>query len=566
MSCFRRWFIAGVLTLSVWLAFPPAVHAKASDWKDVQGTTFRGEPTEILGPFAVFRTGSDKGRRVLLRAFSEEECLRLHAEISTRPPRAASLAAAKGEATGELVGNVRVVQDGELVPADLADRPEPELLMLLAGSHNDGDGWFMAGNMNLFFRRLQRSYPGLMEGVFLGTRHDVKQHHSIAVNTGMPWLVSDLLAQETMNTINRYLPKQGANVVLVSRQGVPLVATRAGEAAGVRAFFAQISELLWQIDPANPAGWPDRLHYLNATRPAEFIRSKTDPVLVGDPLRPEGVRKYGVKRVVARLMVDADGKVTPKLLASSRGVPPELVAPLTDALAGAVVAPGIEQGRPVAGTLDYLLEVPPADPVREAEQNWFGSYSYPVLAINDWLVLRPIQVSEQDFESSVVGGNPEGTVILNAPEVNTGKVTGRAQMSAFNSDWFAADGADSVRPKAGDRQQIGEKTVLTWEKVRSVDGLVDMQSGAPKDHTVGYAWTEFASPRDTEAWLGIGSDDGVKIWLNGELVHSHWVRRPSRIDDDLVPLRLKKGPNRMLIKIQNATDSWNFIYQLRLKP
>ena len=83
---------------------------------------------------------------------------------------------------------------------------------------------------------------------------------------------------------------------------------------------------------------------------------------------------------------------------------------------------------------------------------------------------------------------------------------------------------------------------------------------------VGNAWSEFVAQRDTEAWLGLGSDDGVKIWLNGELVHDKWIRRPSHVDDDVVPLRLKKGANRMLIKIQNATIDWSFVYRLRLKP
>jgi hypothetical protein len=93
-----------------------------------------------------------------------------------------------------------------------------------------------------------------------------------------------------------------------------------------------------------------------------------------------------------------------------------------------------------------------------------------------------------------------------------------------------------------------------------------MQTGLERDYTVGYAWAEFESPADTDAWLGLGSDDGVKIWLNGTLVLDKWIRRPSRVDEDVVPLRLRKGPNRMLVKIQNITGEWSFIYRLRLRP
>lgn len=70
---------------------------------------------------------------------------------------------------------------------------------------------------------------------------------------------------------------------------------------------------------------------------------------------------------------------------------------------------------------------------------------------------------------------------------------------------------------------------------------------------------------DTDAWLGIGSDDGMKLWLNGEIVVDQWVQRTSRLDDDVVPLRLKKGKNQFLIKIQNMKGLWSFTARLRVR-
>lgn len=556
-----------LLSLALVALPAPPLPAKISSWKDIQGTSFKGEPTGIIGPFAVFRTSGGAGRRVLLRAFSPEDCRRIHAEIATLPPRAPRFADAKGYATSELVGHVSRLDKRELRAADLTAQPEPELLLVLSGSHNSREGWFIASNLNQFYHRVQRVYPGLMEGVFLGARHDLAQHRNMAVQAAMPWLVADLPRQSGMAELRRFIPHaEGANLALVTRHGNPLVASAASDVESVQGFVDQVSEFLALIDPANAAGWADRAHYLKATRPVEFANSASGPVLVGNPLRVDALRKYGVKRVVARLAVAPDGKVTPEVLSGPADLPAALVAPLATALAQAVVVPAMAQGQPVAGVLDYLLEVPVADPAREAEQVWLGSTRYPVLPIGEWLVLRPILVPEKEFESSVIGEKSDGTVILSAFEVNSGKISRAAQMSAFNSDWFAAAGAGSVRPQEGARQRIDEKTELTWEKVRSQDGLVDMQGAIPRDYTVGYAWAEFESPRETEAWLGLGSDDGVKIWLNGELVHDKWIRRPSRVDDDVVPLKLKQGANQILIKIQNATIDWSFIYRLRLKP
>ncbi len=561
----RRLVLLGV-AVSLWFSVAPGVQAKMSTWKDVQGGTLKGEPTEILGPFVIFRT-SGGGRRVLLRAFSPEDCQRIQAEVAARPAKAARFADAKAYATGGLVGRVQRVVDRTLVDADLAARPEPDLLLVLAGSNNSSEGWFMVSNLHEFYRRLQRVYPDTVEGVFLGARHDANQHRNIAVAGAMPWLVSELHEQPGMGALRSYVPSvEGANLVLVTREGVPLVAAKGGDSAEVRKFVDQTSELLWQIDPANPAGWPDRLHFMAAVRPREFAQAQTGPLLVGNPLRPDVLARYGIRRVTARLDVGADGKVTPVILSGPDDVPADLVEAIRAALARAVVAPAIDRGRPVAGQLDYFMEARPADPVREAERLWLASTTYPTLTIPEWLVLRPIQVSEQDFESAVIGENPDGTVILNSVEVNTGRISRRAQMSAFNADWFTDAGAGSVHPREGDRQKINDETTLTWERIRSDDGFVNMQTGIGKDYVVGYAWSEFDSPREAEALLGLGSDDGVKIWLNGELVHDKWIRRPSRVDDDVVPLKLKKGTNRMLIKIQNATIDWSFIYRLRLKP
>lgn len=567
MSSFHRWIVSTAIVLCTLLAGLIPAHAKMTDWPDMQGGTFRGEPTDILGPFVVFRTSGDKGRRFPLRAFSSQDCLRIYQEIATKPPRADRFDQAQGSATRKMIGKVSRVERKELVVADLTGQPEPEVILVLAGSNNNGAGWFMVSNLNSFYWRVRHVYPGLMEGIFIGARHDIGQHRNIAITSGMPWLVADFHQQQKMPEFTRYLPgENSSNVALVTRQGVPLVASKSEDTASMRKFFDEVSTLLWQIDPANPIGWADRLHYLKTTRPVEFAQSRSDPVLIGDPFRPAALRNYGVKRIVARLAITPDGKVTPTILSGPEDLPSDLKAPLTAALAQAVVAPAIDHGQPVAGTLDYELVVPAPNPPLEANQVWLSSSQYPELPIENWLVLRPIIVAEKDFESLVIGEKADGTVILNAVEVNTGKISRAAQMSAFNTDFFAETGAGSVRPKEGDRQMIDVSTELTWERIQSQDGFVEMQTGIPKDYTVGYAWAEFDSPRDTDAWLGLGSDDGVKIWLNGVLVHDRWIRRPSRVDDEIVPLHLKQGSNQILIKIQNATIHWSFIYRLRLKP
>ena len=47
-------------------------------------------------------------------------------------------------------------------------------------------------------------------------------------------------------------------------------------------------------------------------------------------------------------------------------------------------------------------------------------------------------------------------------------------------------------------------------------------------------------PRATKVLLGIGSDAGIKVWLNGKLVHEKCAIRPVHPDEDVVPVRRRK--------------------------
>ena len=77
-----------------------------------------------------------------------------------------------------------------------------------------------------------------------------------------------------------------------------------------------------------------------------------------------------------------------------------------------------------------------------------------------------------------------------------------------------------------------------------------------------YAYTEFDAPAARDAVLGVGSDDGVRMWLNGELVHSHDIGRGFSPNSDRVPVRLRQGRNRLLLKITNQINGWGFSVQV----
>jgi hypothetical protein len=48
------------------------------------------------------------------------------------------------------------------------------------------------------------------------------------------------------------------------------------------------------------------------------------------------------------------------------------------------------------------------------------------------------------------------------------------------------------------------------------------------------------------------------VWLNGRQVHSNEARRPYTAHADAIPVKLRKGTNRLLVKVDNARFDWAF--------
>ena len=79
---------------------------------------------------------------------------------------------------------------------------------------------------------------------------------------------------------------------------------------------------------------------------------------------------------------------------------------------------------------------------------------------------------------------------------------------------------------------------------------------------VAYAWAQIDMPEETHGVLGIGSDDCVKVWLNGKLVHEHRGGRGVIADNDRAPVTFKKGKNQLVMKIMNYGGPWGFACRL----
>ncbi len=70
------------------------------------------------------------------------------------------------------------------------------------------------------------------------------------------------------------------------------------------------------------------------------------------------------------------------------------------------------------------------------------------------------------------------------------------------------------------------------------------------DHIV-YGSIILDSPREQQTTMFVGSDDSVKVWLNGELVHQAFSARGADDFEDFFPVTLNQGQNALLVAIDN---------------
>ncbi|MDH7568429.1 MAG: Gfo/Idh/MocA family oxidoreductase, partial [Armatimonadota bacterium] len=95
---------------------------------------------------------------------------------------------------------------------------------------------------------------------------------------------------------------------------------------------------------------------------------------------------------------------------------------------------------------------------------------------------------------------------------------------------------------------------------------VDLNATPMKgEHRVAYLRAEVWSPRKQDVRLEVGSDDGLKVWLNGKLLLDRNVSRALQVGQDKVDATLEEGWNVLLLKVTNRGTQWGACARLRTR-
>ena len=137
---------------------------------------------------------------------------------------------------------------------------------------------------------------------------------------------------------------------------------------------------------------------------------------------------------------------------------------------------------------------------------------------------------------------------------------------------FGCQTCDNFLQEFPPEQKIDLQEIYKTEKkdIRWRQCDVDPQTGyldylkyfKQTDWVCAYAYCEVISPVSVAAQLRVGTNDMGALWFNGTNILSQNIERSAILDDDILPVQLQKGKNRILLKVCNTRGNWGLYLRI----
>jgi len=129
----------------------------------------------------------------------------------------------------------------------------------------------------------------------------------------------------------------------------------------------------------------------------------------------------------------------------------------------------------------------------------------------------------------------------------------------FFTDYLQPIGGEqNIQPITGLEFNVANRPFI-WQWHQSETDYIDLfKLFTENQRVVAYAACLLIAETDQTILLGLGSNDGAKLWLNGEPVWENHLPRGAEPDADWVRVHVRQGENRLLLKIDQGFGNWGF--------
>ena len=132
-----------------------------------------------------------------------------------------------------------------------------------------------------------------------------------------------------------------------------------------------------------------------------------------------------------------------------------------------------------------------------------------------------------------------------------------ASKGSVTEKQIATKGA-TLGDKVGDKVwTLGKLAPTGKDNITETVNTIGLTNRDYIEYHVAYGSISLDSPRKQNTRMHVGSDDAVKVWLNGKLVHNKPVDRGADNYKEVFSVTLKKGKNILLIAVYQGWADWS---------
>jgi len=110
----------------------------------------------------------------------------------------------------------------------------------------------------------------------------------------------------------------------------------------------------------------------------------------------------------------------------------------------------------------------------------------------------------------------------------------------------------------------GKRGQILWRLYTSPQKWINLNflHGRGEQDALAYAYTRIDLPQAGDYQVGIGSDDGYVLWIDGERIGEwHGCRGPA-VDQEVYPISLAAGPHDIMVKVDQVGGGWSLVFRL----
>ena len=122
---------------------------------------------------------------------------------------------------------------------------------------------------------------------------------------------------------------------------------------------------------------------------------------------------------------------------------------------------------------------------------------------------------------------------------------------------IAANGAKEGDAVGNYVWTLGKIATTGSNNVNAVINAIGMARGDVNHHSSYALITLESATAQSNVTMRVGSDDSIKVWLNGAVVHNNPINRGASDFQDNFTVNLKQGDNLLLVKVSERSGGWS---------